>query len=73
MAWVIRKLADGHMVIEEGDEVRGSIKPKGPSSFEVVMHGAPAFKWGALSIDQAIGYVRGVERAAKVHAEETRR
>ncbi|MDE2105420.1 MAG: hypothetical protein KGL39_49795 [Patescibacteria group bacterium] len=77
--WIIRKIKDDVYEVFQGSDIRARIVNMTASMPAAAEHwavsfaaGASAFNWDASSLDRAIGYVRGIERAAQVHAEETR-
>lgn len=74
MAWKIARMSGSvtHYEIRDGwDMIRGLIFFKPATGKHHVNMDAPAFNWECNSLDQAIGYVRGVERSVQVHRKET--
>lgn len=74
--WTIRRMTDTHrpfvrFVAVDGDEEKATIEERG-LRHQVKFNGAPALNWECDTIDKAHGFLRGVERAAQVHAKETR-
>jgi hypothetical protein len=78
MAWKIRKV-DGDLahVVEDTGGLVATIT-YGRGAWQVAFVDAKAFDWQVATaplgdgLERCVGYVRGVERAAEVHARETR-
>lgn len=72
MAWIIRKSGNDYLEVFDLDELRASICfRQNRWHVSMVNPQASAFDWAGNSLDQAVGYVRGIERAAEVHHIET--